>query len=113
MFEELMMKQSEKRLQELIDKAVLTSAPRPLDERVKEAHDRLFQWEKQVKGLSKVEIELITDQSTDEIVIPKRYNFKNDESYLATYAHECIHSTKHKKRLDRKDLSLCSRRISC
>ena len=36
--------ESEKRLQELIDKAGLTSAPRPLDERVKQAHDRLFQW---------------------------------------------------------------------
>ena len=49
MFEEWM-KQSEKKLQELIDKAVLTSAPRPLDERVKEAHDRLFQWENQLNS---------------------------------------------------------------
>ena len=36
LFEELD-EESEKRLQELIDKAVLTSAPRPLDERVKQA----------------------------------------------------------------------------
>ncbi len=95
--------QSEKKLQELIDKAVLTSAPRPLDERVKEAHDRLFQWEHQVKAVIKGGDRAYYRPTTDEIVIPKRYNFKNDESYLATFAHECIHSTM--KRLDRKDLT--------
>ena len=95
--------QSEKKLQELIDKAVLTSAPRPLDERVKQAHDRLFQWEHQVKGVVKGGDRAYYRPTTDEIVIPKRYNFKNDESYLATFAHECIHSTM--KRLDRKDLT--------
>ena len=95
--------QSEKKLQELIDKAVLTSAPRPLDERVKQAHDRLFQWEHQVKAVIKGGDRAYYRPTTDEIVIPKRYNFKNDESYLATFAHECIHSTM--KRLDRKDLT--------
>ena len=94
--------ESEKKLQELIDKAVLTSAPRPLDERVKQAHDRLFQWEHQVKAVIKGGDRAYYRPTTDEIVIPKRYNFKNDESYLATFAHECIHSTM--KRLDRKDL---------
>ena len=95
--------ESEKRLQELIDKAVLTSAPRPLDERVKQAHDRLFQWEHQVKAVIKGGDRAYYRPTTDEIVIPKRYNFKNDESYLATFAHECIHSTM--KRPDRKDLT--------
>ena len=52
---------SQKNDQELIDKAVLTSAPRPLDERVKQAHDRLFQWEHKLRLLSK-RIELITGQ---------------------------------------------------
>tara|TARA_B100002019_G_C21259603_1_gene595924 strand:+ start:1560 stop:2474 length:915 start_codon:yes stop_codon:yes gene_type:complete len=97
--------QSEKKLQELIDKAVLTSAPRPLDERVKQAHDRLFQWEHQVKAVIKGGDRAYYRPTTDEIVIPKRYNFKNDESYLATFAHEAAHSTGHKSRLDRKDLS--------
>ena len=95
--------ESEKKLQELIDKAVLTSAPRPLDERVEQAHDRLFQWEHQVKAVIKGGDRAYYRPTTDEIVIPKRYNFKNDESYLATFAHECIHSTM--KRLDRKDLT--------
>ena len=95
--------ESEKKLQELIDKAVLTSAPKPLDERVKQAHDRLFQWEHQVKAVIKGGDRAYYRPTTDEIVIPKRYNFKNDESYLATFAHECIHSTM--KRLDRKDLT--------
>lgn len=92
------------KLEKLIDDAVLTAAPRPLDERVKQAHDRLFQWEKQVTTIKGGD-RAYYRESSDEIVIPKRYNFKNDESYLSTYAHECIHSTKHKSRLQRKDLT--------
>ncbi len=92
------------KLEKLIDDAVLTGKPRELDVRVKEAHDRLFQWEKQVTTIKGGD-RAYYRESSDEIVIPKRYNFKNDESYLATYAHECIHSTKHKSRLQRNDLS--------
>ena len=95
--------QASKKLEQLIDDAVLTAKPRELDVRVKEAHDRLFQWEKEVKAVIKGGDRAYYRPSTDEIVIPKRYNFKNDESYLATFAHECIHSTM--KRLDRKDLT--------
>tara|TARA_A100001391_G_scaffold92164_1_gene60883 strand:- start:763 stop:1677 length:915 start_codon:yes stop_codon:yes gene_type:complete len=91
------------KLEKLIDDAVLTAKPRELDVRVKEAHDRLFQWEKEVKAVIKGGDRAYYRPSTDEIVIPKRYNFKNDESYLSTFAHECIHSTM--KRLNRKDLT--------
>jgi len=93
------------KLEKLIDDAVLTAKPRELDDRVKEAHDRLFQWEKQINTLVKGGDRAYYRESSDEIVIPKRYNFKNDESYLATFAHEAIHSTKHKSRLNRKDLT--------
>ena len=93
------------KLEKLIDDAVLTAKPRELDVRVKEAHDRLFQWEKEVKAVIKGGDRAYYRPSTDEIVIPKRYNFKNDESFLATYAHEAAHSTKHKSRLNRQDLS--------
>ena len=96
--------QASAKLEKLIDDAVLTAKPRELDVRVKEAHDRLFQWEKQVTTIKGGD-RAYYRESSDEIVIPKRYNFKNDESYLATYAHECIHSTKHKSRLQRNDLS--------
>ena len=96
--------EASKKLEKLIDDAVLTAKPRELDVRVKEAHDRLFQWEKQVTTIKGGD-RAYYRESSDEIVIPKRYNFKNDESYLATYAHECIHSTKHKSRLQRNDLS--------
>ena len=96
--------QASKKLEQLIDDAVLTAKPRELDVRVKEAHDRLFQWEKQVTTIKGGD-RAYYRESSDEIVIPKRYNFKNDESYLATYAHECIHSTKHKSRLQRNNLS--------
>ena len=96
--------EASKKLEKLIDDAVITAKPRELDVRVKEAHDRLFQWEKQVTTIKGGD-RAYYRESSDEIVIPKRYNFKNDESYLATYAHECIHSTKHKSRLQRNDLS--------
>ena len=92
------------KLEKLIDDQVLTAKPRELDDRVKDAHDRLFQWEHQVKGVIKGGDRAYYRPTTDEIVVPKRYNFKNDESYLATFAHEAIHSTGHKSRLDRKDL---------
>ena len=102
--------ESEKKLNDLIDKAVLTSAPRPLDERVKTAHDRLFQWEKEVNTIKGGD-RAYYRESSDEIVVPKRYNFKNDESYLATYAHEAVHSTKHKTRLNRNDLSYANEEL--
>jgi len=97
--------EASKKLEKLIDDAVLTAKPRELDDRVKDAHDRLFQWEHQVKAVIKGGDRAYYRPTTDEIVIPKRYNFKNDESYLATFAHEAAHSTGHKSRLDRKDLS--------
>ena len=99
------------KLEKLIDDAVLTAKPRELDVRVKEAHDRLFQWEKQINTLVKGGDRAYYRESSDEIVIPKRYNFKNDESYLATFAHEAVHSTKHKSRLNRKDLTYANEEL--
>jgi len=99
------------KLEKLIDDAVLTAKPRELDDRVKDAHDRLFQWEKQINTLVKGGDRAYYRESSDEIVIPKRYNFKNDESYLATFAHEAIHSTKHKSRLNRKDLTYANEEL--
>ena len=99
------------KLEKMIDEAVLTAKPRELDVRVKEAHDRLFQWEKQINTLVKGGDRAYYRESSDEIVIPKRYNFKNDESYLATFAHEAVHSTKHKSRLNRKDLTYANEEL--
>ena len=99
------------KLEKLIDDQVLTAKPRELDDRVKDAHDRLFQWEKQINTLVKGGDRAYYRESSDEIVIPKRYNFKNDESYLATFAHEAIHSTKHKSRLNRKDLTYANEEL--
>ena len=103
--------EASKKLEKLIDDAVLTSKPRELDVRVKEAHDRLFQWEKQINTLVKGGDRAYYRESSDEIVIPKRYNFKNDESYISTYAHEAVHSTKHKSRLNRKDLTYANEEL--
>ena len=102
--------EASKKLEKLIDDAVLTSKPRDLDVRVKEAHDRLFQWEKEVTTIKGGDRAYYRELS-DEIVVPKRYNFKNDESYLCTYAHECIHSTKHKSRLNRNNLSYANEEL--
>ena len=103
--------EASKKLEKLIDDAVLTAKPRELDVRVKEAHDRLFQWEKEINTLVKGGDRAYYRESSDEIVIPKRYNFKNDESYLATFAHEAVHSTKHKSRLNRKDLTYANEEL--
>jgi len=102
--------EASKKLEKLIDDAVITAKPRELDVRVKEAHDRLFQWEKQVTTIKGGD-RAYYRESSDEIVIPKRYNFKNDESYLATFAHEAVHSTKHKTRLNRKDLTYANEEL--
>ena len=102
--------QASLKLEKLIDDAVLTAKPRELDVRVKEAHDRLFQWEKQVTTIKGGD-RAYYRESSDEIVVPKRYNFKNDESFLATYAHEAVHSTKHKSRLNRKDLTYANEEL--
>ena len=66
--------EASKKLEKLIDDAVLTAKPRELDVRVKEAHDRLFQWEKQVTTIKGGD-RAYYRESSDEIVIPKRYNF--------------------------------------
>jgi antirestriction protein ArdC len=41
-------------------------------------------------------------QSTDHVQMPPFQAFIDPESYYATLAHECTHSTKHPKRLDRE-----------
>ncbi len=40
--------------------------------------------------------------SKDEITMPKRETFKTTEGFYATWLHECVHSSGHSKRLNRK-----------
>ena len=40
--------------------------------------------------------------SNDAITMPKRETFKSREGFLATWLHECVHSSGHSKRLNRK-----------
>ena len=41
----------------------------------------------------------------DSVTMPNREDFKNDEAYLSTLAHEFAHATGHKDRLNRKWLN--------
>ena len=43
--------------------------------------------------------------SSDQVVMPERESFTNDEAYLSTLAHEFAHATGHKDRLNRKWLN--------
>lgn len=44
--------------------------------------------------------------STDEVMMPKKDLFKDEESYYATLFHELVHSTGHQKRLNREGISI-------
>jgi len=43
-------------------------------------------------------------ESSHSITLPKLQFFKDEESFMSTLAHECVHSTGHKKLLNRKEL---------
>lgn len=76
---------------------------RPLTERCKEAHDRLMIFKDELKGgLHHGSDSAYYRPSNDSIAMPNREDFKTDEGYLATLAHEMAHATGHKDRLNRK-----------
>ena len=43
--------------------------------------------------------------STDTVEMPAKERFRNEESYYSVKLHELVHSTGHKSRLDRKEVS--------
>ncbi len=50
--------------------------------------------------------------SLDQVVMPDRESFKNDEAYLSTLAHEFSHATGNTKRLDRAWLKGYSKEVT-
>ena len=51
--------------------------------------------------------------STDTVEMPIHENFTSEENYYSTLFHELTHSTGHKKRLNRKEVSTSQRFGSC
>jgi len=87
-------------------KAECDKEARPLSERCKAAHDRLMIFSKDLKnGLQHMGDQAYYMDSSDQVVMPERTAFINDEEYLSTLAHEFSHATGHKDRLNRKWLN--------
>ena len=86
-----------------IEAALAVAVPRPLPERLAAAEQHLAAWP----------VSLLTSGNrayyvprTDQIHLPPRSAFHSPEAFLATWAHEQIHSTGHPSRLNRKGVSL-------
>ena len=79
---------------------------RPLEERCKAAHDRLMIFKEDLKGgLRHGSDRAYYRDDLDSVTMPNRSDFKSDEAYLATLAHEFSHASGHKDRLNRKWLN--------
>ena len=79
---------------------------RPLAERCKAAHDRLIVFKDELEGgLNHGSDSAYYRDDIDSVTMPNREDFKNDEAYLSTLAHEFAHATGHKDRLNRKWLN--------
>ena len=79
---------------------------RPLDERVKAAHDRLMIFTKDLKnGLKHGGDQSYYNSSEDFVKMPERSTFVDDQAYLSTLSHEFCHASGHKDRLNRKWLN--------
>jgi hypothetical protein len=79
-------------------KKCLSIKERPENERLASAAAVLRAWEVAVRhGGDKA----FYSPFDDRITMPNRQQFKSDAGYLATLAHECVHSTGHKSRLAR------------
>ena len=87
-------------------KADCEKSTRPLSDRCKDAHNRLMIFSKDLKnGLQHMGDQAYYMDSSDQVVMPERESFTNDEAYLSTLAHEFAHATGHKDRLNRKWLN--------
>lgn len=81
-----------------IDEALGCVAPRPEPERLETAQAVLNAWEVRPKfGGSRA----FYQPSTDTICLPTRAKFETAAAFVATWAHEAVHSTGHKSRLKR------------
>ncbi len=85
-----------------ISNALGTATPRPLPQRLAAAEQQLAAWP--------VPLLLAGDRafyvpSRDQIHLPPRTAFHSPEAFLATWAHELVHSTGHRKRLNRDGIT--------
>jgi antirestriction protein ArdC len=89
------------KLDQLIEKALNANGQQLLaePERLQKAEDLLTEWPVQPQfGGDKA----CYNPAADQIHLPLRKQFHSAESLYSTWAHEVIHSTGHKDRLDRK-----------
>ena len=93
-------------------KSDCTKKAKPLAKRCKLAHDRLMIFKDQLEGGLKhgSADSAYYRPSLDQVVMPDKESFKNDEAYLSTLAHEFSHATGSTKRLNRAWLKGYSKR---
>lgn len=85
-------------LEEAIAKMQGIDTAKPQHERIQNAESILSSWEVDVTfGGNRA----FYSPANDRIAVPNLQDFSNPESFYATWAHECIHSTGHKDRLGR------------
>lgn len=85
-------------LEEAIAKMQGIDTAKPAHERISHAESILSSWEVDVTfGGNRA----FYSPQNDRIAVPNLQDFSNPESFYATWAHECIHSTGHKNRLAR------------
>ena len=87
-------------LEEAIEKVLSGCIERPEEERLAGASSQLKKWSNKVKTHNGGDRAYYSPVS-DEVTMPERRQFKNDAAYLATLAHEYVHSTGHHSRLSR------------
>ena len=96
---------AQKRLDALKDKEIrnIKAQAKPLSNRLSNAKKILFKdWcHKDNVPLTHSGDRAFYSPGQDRIQMPKPQFFTNEESYYATLAHECVHSTGHSKRLSR------------
>lgn len=78
---------------------------KPLDARCEDGLKVLDTWSTEnLKGIQHGGNKAFYSLLEDSVTLPQAKQFKNSQAYLATWAHELVHSTGHESRLKRKEL---------
>ncbi|AGG54512.1 anti-restriction protein [Cyanophage SS120-1] len=98
--------ESQQALDETIKHQQRSLPAKPLDTRCKEGLNVLNTWSSDnLKGINHGGNRAFYSLLEDSVTLPEAKQFKDSQSYLATWAHELVHSTGHESRLKRKELN--------